>query len=254
MPCSIRISRQSFRQERIIEAQREEIDRERARADVAERSRQLSEALLRLDGAPHAATPLAPGDVVEGRYRVVRAIGAGGMGQVHEVERVSDGRRLALKVLTGATDRGALARFAREAQVAAEIHHPNVVPALDVGVTGNGTLFFVMELVTGSTLADEHARYGDARWAFPILHQIADALAAMHARGIIHRDLKPGNVLLAGDTARVADFGLAGVGRSQTPVAAAGVTPKAEARAPHPHRRDHGHARLHGAGERTGRA
>jgi len=146
------------------------------------------------------------------------------MGQVHEVERTDDGRRLALKVLTRVTDTAALARFAREAQVAAELRHPNIVPTLDVGVTRGGTLFYVMELVTGSTLADQHARYGDARWALPILHQIADALAAMHARGIIHRDLKPGNVLLDGETAKVADFGLASAGMPAAGEAATGKT------------------------------
>jgi hypothetical protein len=204
-----RVSRERFRQERLIEAQSQTIERERARADVAERSRQLSEALLRLSGALGKAAPLAPGDVVEDRYRVLRALGRGGMGQVHEVERLADGRRLALKVLTGVVDRVALARFAREAQIAAQLDHPNVVAVLDVGVSQSGMLFLVMDLVTGSTLAAERARYGDATWALPILRQVATALAALHTRGIVHRDLKPANVLLDDRGAQVADFGLA---------------------------------------------
>ena len=117
--------------------------------------------------------------------------------------------RLALKVLVGIPDRDAVVRFAREAQIAAALDHPNVVAALDVGVTQSGTLFIVMELVNGGTLAQKSARYGEVAWAVPILRQIAAALAAMHARGIVHRDLKPSNVLVDGQTAKVTDFGIA---------------------------------------------
>ncbi|MCX5745148.1 MAG: protein kinase, partial [Proteobacteria bacterium] len=74
-----------------------------------------------------AAIALRPGDVVAERYRVMRALGAGGMGEVHEVERLADRRRFALKVLTRATDRDALMRFAREAEIAAKLDHPHVV-------------------------------------------------------------------------------------------------------------------------------
>jgi hypothetical protein len=209
-----RISRNAYRQERIVAMQREVIDRlQRAEVQrqVAERSRVLSEALARLTDAPHTPARLTPGDLVDERYRVVRTIGAGGMGQVHEVERLTDGKRLALKTLTSTTHREALARFAREAQVAAELHHPNIVAALDIGVTRSGTLFLVMELVSGTSLAAERARYGDVRWALDVLRQAAEALAAMHARGIVHRDLKPSNILLDGATVKVADFGLAGL-------------------------------------------
>jgi hypothetical protein len=209
-----RISRGAYRHERIVEAQHEVIERlQRAelQRQVAERSRGLSEALSRLSHAPPAPTALAAGEVVEERYKIVRAIGQGAMGEVHEVERLTDGRRLALKTMTGPAHRQALARFAREAQVAAELDHPNIVAAIDIGVTRSGILFLVMELVAGASLARERGRYGDARWARPILAQVARALAAMHARGIIHRDLKPSNILLDGATAKVADFGLAGL-------------------------------------------
>ena len=131
------------------------------------------------------------------------------MGAVYEVERISDGKHLALKVLTGVADREALARFAKEAQIAAQLSHPNVVSVVDVDVSKSGMLFLVMELVAGSSLAGEKAKWGDAQWARPILKQVAAALAVMHARGIVHRDLKPANVLLDGGTAKVADFGIA---------------------------------------------
>jgi hypothetical protein len=220
-----RLKRRNFLQLRIIEQERaksERLEREaherevsalsgELRRQVAERSRGLSEALARLSETSRAPARLAIGDVIEGRYRVVRAIGSGGMGQVHEVERLADGKRLALKTMTGVAHKDALARFAREAQVAAELEHPNVVAAVDVDVTQTGTLFVVMELVAGGSLAAARARYGDARWALPVLRQIAAALSAMHARGIVHRDLKPANILLDRERVKVADFGLAGL-------------------------------------------
>jgi serine/threonine-protein kinase len=107
------------------------------------------------------------------------------MGAVYEVERVADGRRLALKVLTGNAGRAALARFAREAQVAAELDHPNVISVVDIDVTRSGTLFVVMELVAGGSLASARARYGDLGFALPVLVQVARALSAMHARGSV---------------------------------------------------------------------
>ncbi|MGE5181842.1 MAG: protein kinase domain-containing protein [Acidobacteriota bacterium] len=200
-----RIAAEADARARDVEAANAELRRQ-----VAERSRDLSVALARLASAPDGVR-LAPGDVVDDRYRIVRRIGAGGMGEVYEIERLADGRRLALKTMTGAVHREALARFAREAQLAAELDAPNLVAAVDVGVTRAGTLFLVMELVAGASLAAVRDRYGDARWAVPILAQVARALAVMHGRGIVHRDLKPSNILLDGATAKVSDFGIAGL-------------------------------------------
>jgi serine/threonine-protein kinase len=149
------------------------------------------------------------------RFRVVRPLGTGGMGLVYEVERISDARPLALKLLRVRAP-GSLARFAREAEIAAQVSHPNVVSIVDLDVSEAGGLFLVMELVRGTTLEQESARYGDERWAIPILHQIALGLAAIHKQGVVHRDLKPSNVLLqpgsaGGDApiAKIADFGIA---------------------------------------------
>jgi len=127
---------------------------------------------------------------------------------VYEVERLADRKRLAIKTVRGKTGAKALARLAREAQVAAEQSHPNLLNVIDVGVSDGG-LFLVMPLVEGGSLEQQRVRFGDATWATPLLAQIAAGLAALHARGILHRDLKPGNVLLDGDVPRIADFGLA---------------------------------------------
>jgi serine/threonine-protein kinase len=177
---------------------------------VAERSRELGEALSTL--AQQRAQPIDPGRVIDGRYRIIEKLGAGGMGTVYAVERFSDHKRFALKTLRGRGELDLLARFAREAQIAAEIDHPNLVPVLDVGIT-DGALFLVMPFVDGGTLEQQRARFGDVTWASPLLAQIAAGLAALHERGIVHRDLKPANVLLAGGVARIADFGLASLAR-----------------------------------------
>jgi len=220
-----RSSHETYRQEQVRGAQQRDADRRHAeieklsceadqrafavlgaelRRQVAARSRNLADALTR-----KAGHRLHIGEIIEGRYQVVSIIGQGGMGRVYEVTRLADGRRMALKLLSETAGPTALARFAREAHIAAALDHPNIVPALDVGITPEGSLFVVMQLVRGPSVAGERARYGDAAWAVPILTQIADALVAMHAQGIIHRDLKAENVLLEGDRAFVTDFGIA---------------------------------------------
>jgi len=187
---------------------------------VAERSKELADALARLSQQPRAE--LEAGGTIDGRYRVVRELGAGGMGSVHEVERIADGERFALKRVRGHADSSALARFAREAQIAAELRHPNLVPVIDVGIS-DGELFLVMPVIAGGALATARDRFGDAAWARPLLAQIAAGLAALHARGIVHRDLKPANILIDRGVARIADFGLAALHAGAAPIAAEGT-------------------------------
>jgi serine/threonine-protein kinase len=204
-----------------VRALRREVERERAHAlenriladelrrQIAQRSAELTEALTKIAAVARAKT-FTPGDVIEGRYRVVRPLGRGGMGAVFEVERLSDGGHHALKVLTSAKTGAQLARLAREAQVAAEVFHPNLVSIVDVDISGDGALYLVMELVAGTTLADLETRYGDVAFARAMLLQIARGLGALHGRGIVHRDLKPSNVLVTSNgVVKIADFGLA---------------------------------------------
>jgi len=199
----------------LLEARNREVGvlNDELRRQVTDRSRQLAEALQRMGALPlRGSSRLAPGQRIDDRYDVVRELGAGGMGAVYEVVRVTDGRRLALKVLTTATTGTSLARLAREAEVAGKIAHPNLVSIVDVDVSGTGELYLVMELVDGRPLSEARARYGNVEWALGVLAQIANGLAALHAGGVVHRDLKPGNVLLtAHDIAKIADFGIARV-------------------------------------------
>lgn len=202
----------------MLEAKNKEVGvlNEELRRQVTDRSRQLADALQRLGAVPmKGSTRFGEGELVDGRYRIVRQLGAGGMGAVYEVARVRDERRLALKVLTTATTGSSLARLAREAEVAGRITHPNLVSIVDVDVSSTGELYLVMELVEGRPLSEARAHYGDVAWVLAILEQIAHGLAALHAGGVVHRDLKPGNVLLAGPEAapfaKIADFGIARV-------------------------------------------
>lgn len=194
------LGRQYAARRRAVDAANAELQRQ-----VAERSRELGDALARLSQAP---STIERGMVIDGRYQIVRELGAGGMGVVHEVERLEDGRRFALKTLRGRTDPDLMARFAREAEVAAGLDHPNLVAVLDVGVVDGG-MFLVMPFVDGGSLEQQRGRFGDGAWARPLLAQIAAGLAALHERMIVHRDLKLANVLLSNGVAQIADFGLA---------------------------------------------
>ncbi|MGP3954075.1 serine/threonine-protein kinase [Streptomyces sp. 7N604] len=146
-----------------------------------------------------------------GRYRFVELLGRGAMGEVWRAQDTTLGRDVAVKLLlehTAVAD--AAERFRREAQTAAQLNHPNVVAVYDFGEEA-GRGYLVMELVPGRSLRQEMADRGPFRVeeARHIAGQAATGLAAAHARGVVHRDIKPGNLLLTGDTIKVADFGIA---------------------------------------------
>ena len=193
--------------ERALAARRQEQLNRELRRQVAERSRELSEALARLQFAPAAL--LEPGAIVDGRYRIGGVLGRGGMGQVYTCERIADGAAFALKVLRGGASPTALARFAREAAIAARLDNAHLIAVHDVGVTPEGVLFLIMDLATGPSLEARSAHYGDIAWGIAVLRDIARGLAALHTAGVVHRDLKPANVLLCEGGARIADFGVA---------------------------------------------
>jgi len=185
---------------------------EELRRQIGNRSTQLADTLARVGTLRLPVLALEPGDVVEERYRVVRFIASGGMSWVYEVERVTDKKRLALKLLHGKSSGEALARFAREARLASEIDHPGIVGVVDVDMTREGVLYIVMELVEGVALEDRIADDPPIAWSLIVLRQIAEGLQAVHARGVVHRDLKPANVLIEegvdGPVAKLVDFGV----------------------------------------------
>jgi len=139
------------------------------------------------------------GRVVDGRYRVLRPLGDGGMGSVYEAEHLELEKRVALKVIRAelVADDEIRARFLREAKATAKIEHPHVITAMDFGTLPDGGAFLVTTLVRGISLR-ERLSSGAVSWreACAIGAQIADALSAIHARGFVHRDLTPDNVLL----------------------------------------------------------
>ena len=180
------------------------------RVQVAVRSRSLAGTLTALLEKPRSAE-LKPGMIVGKRYQLEQHLGTGGMGMVFSATRLSDQRRVAIKVISSsfAINPTALARLAREAESAAAIDHPNVVRVLDIDLDEQGALFVAMELVEGQNLEEQRSRFGDLAWALPLLPQLLKALRAIHAGGVLHRDLKPSNILIANGAVKVVDFGIA---------------------------------------------
>jgi serine/threonine protein kinase len=153
------------------------------------------------------ATVITPGTQL-GPYKIEGPLGAGGMGEVFRALDTRLGRSVAIKI----TDKQFIARFEREARAISALNHPNICTLHDVGPN-----YLVMELCEGETLAarlkrgklslEDTLRYGV---------QIADALAAAHAKGIVHRDLKPGNIMVTKSGIKVLDFGLAKSSQDET--------------------------------------
>jgi eukaryotic-like serine/threonine-protein kinase len=153
---------------------------------------------------------IATGVVLKGRYRLERLLGRGGMAAVWLGHDDVLDRPVAIKVLadTLAADAGFLARFQREAKVAAGLSHPNLVGIYDFAVTDERP-YLVMELVPGEDLATHIAR-NSAIDCGRLAGELLDAVAHIHAVGILHRDIKPQNIVLAPDgTAKLIDFGIA---------------------------------------------
>ena len=155
--------------------------------------------------------PLLPGSRF-GRYQVLAALGAGGMGEVFLAHDTRLNRRVALKLLRtkDTLDPDRLRRFVQEARTASALTHPNIAVVYDVGEQ-DGSHFIAMEHVEGRSLAEQlHAGPLSPRDVVTLGSQIAEALQAAHAIGIVHRDVKPSNVMItAAAQAKVLDFGLA---------------------------------------------
>jgi serine/threonine protein kinase len=160
---------------------------------------------------PVAVCQLAPGRRL-GPYEIVAQLGAGGMGEVYRAHDTNLGRDIAIKILPTflALDGERLLRFRREARALASLNHPHVAAIYGFEET-DGIPALILELVEGPTLAERVAQGRiPIDEALGIARQIAEAIAAAHAKGIIHRDLKPANIkIAAGGMVKVLDFGLA---------------------------------------------
>ncbi|MEZ6242368.1 MAG: serine/threonine-protein kinase [Phycisphaerales bacterium] len=146
-------------------------------------------------------------------YKILGELGAGAMAKVYKAKQLSLNRDVAIKVLPKKYSQNAqfIERFYAEGRAAAQLNHPNIVQAFDVGSAGD-TYFFVMEYVAGRTVHDdiqEHKRYSE-REAVDIIIQVAEALEHAHAKGLIHRDVKPKNIMITREgVVKLADMGLA---------------------------------------------
>jgi len=158
------------------------------------------------------------GTLAAGRYRIMKLLGEGGMGQVYLAEHVAIEKRVALKVLRAeyATKGEIVTRFQQEAISASRIKHPNVLDVFDFGQLDNGCFYLAMEYLEGNDLADEitRRRVLDAATGIRVALQICRALAAAHVNGVVHRDMKPENVFLqrtadGEEIVKIVDFGIA---------------------------------------------
>jgi serine/threonine-protein kinase len=160
---------------------------------------------------------LQPGQLIDGKYRIVKLIGQGGMGAVYEGNHELIDRRVAIKVLLPTAEQEhAVARFEREARAAGRIGNDHILEVLDIGSIGDGSRYMVMEFLDGDPLSkriEQRLRLTGPEVA-KIAIQLLDGLGAAHSAGVLHRDLKPDNIFLvrqkAGhrDFVKIIDFGI----------------------------------------------
>jgi serine/threonine-protein kinase len=173
------------------------------------------QAVVKVSG--DSSPPSLIGCVIDRKYRLDVRIGFGGMGEVYRASRLLIGDQVAIKILhaTHVSDPQAGERFRREAQAAARLKHPNAVSIYDFGVTDDGLVYLVMELVEGQNLREIIKQQGSLSPATvsEITNQICSALQVAHQQNVVHRDLKPDNIMvnvtISGLRVKVLDFGIA---------------------------------------------
>jgi eukaryotic-like serine/threonine-protein kinase len=153
---------------------------------------------------------LEVGQRLDGKYRIIRIIGEGGMGEVYEGENVRINRRVAIKVLHAgfAGNAEVMGRFEREAQAAGRIGNDHILEVLDLGELPDGDRYIIMEFLDGEPLSKRIEKNGRlvAEQLAPLLRQVLVGLGAAHAAGIVHRDLKPDNIYILKEKAGKPDF------------------------------------------------
>jgi serine/threonine-protein kinase len=172
------------------------------------------------------------GATLDGRWHILRQLGAGAMGTVFVAERANLGRQVALKLLHRdcSTSNEYVRRFAREARAMSKLQHVNCISILDVG-THQDRPYIVMELVNGRPLSDEIASgMSSPSRAVDLIRQVLLGLGHAHAQGIVHRDLKPDNIMVThlagvGEVVKVLDFGFAYINDSRQSQSNANLVP-----------------------------
>ena len=172
-----------------------------------------------MSAEPQSAAELQPGQVFEGKYKILRELGRGGFGMVYLAFQEGMDRHVALKVLKSSVTQqapSAKERFLREVKIISKLKHPNTVTIHDFGETYDGGLYMVLEFVEGETLKQVLKREGaqDSLRAADLARQIARSLSEAHRHGVVHRDLKPANIMITSieadkDFVKVLDFGVA---------------------------------------------
>ncbi len=167
---------------------------------------------------PQAQSPSLVGQILDGRYRITRKLGEGGMGEVYAADHVHIEKRFAIKLLRQeiVSNPEAVTRFRQEARSSSSIGHRNIIDIEDFGQLSDGRIYMCMELLNGSALNDLLTQPIGVDRLLNILIQTGHGLAAAHAKGIIHRDMKPENIFVTigpggEDVPKILDFGIAKV-------------------------------------------
>jgi serine/threonine-protein kinase len=167
---------------------------------------------------PQAQAPSLVGQILDGRYRIIRKLGEGGMGEVFAAEHVHIEKRFAIKLLRPeiVSNLEAVTRFRQEARSSSSIGHRNIIAIEDFGQLADGRIYMCMELLNGAALNDMITQPMGVDRLLNILIQTGHGLAAAHAKGIIHRDMKPENIFVTigpngEDVPKLLDFGIAKV-------------------------------------------
>ncbi len=183
----------------------------------------LSDQPLKAEPLYRAATPSDKvellGEVVDGKYKILRVIGSGGMGSIYLAKHMMLDKTVALKTFKSYNlSQEAKVRFQREAQAIAKLNNPNIVQVFDFGYVNEQLPYYTMEVLTGQSLGEKlnNCQYLEIEEAISIFVEVCRGLLAAHNKGIVHRDLKPDNIFLESKTiggafsaVKIVDFGIA---------------------------------------------